>query len=490
MQWYDLREFMDKLEEIGDLKKVSGADWDLEIGTLTELMVERGGPSLLFDDIPGYPKGFRVACNINRTPWHAGLTLGLDYKAPVQQAVQEWQRTIAGFEPVPPQEVPSGPIFENTFKGDDIDLFKFPTPRWHELDQDRYIGTGVCVIQKDPDTGYVNSGTYRVAVHDKNTCGIFMEPDNDGDTIRRKYWARGEKCPVVVTFGQEPMLTMFSGGQMYFAPYGTSEFDVVGYVQKNPVQVVKGPVTGLPIPATAEIAIEGYIPAPDERAHPEGPFGEWTGYYGHIRRPETVIEVEALYHRDDPIIFGSPPVLPIRNYKELRDVGGVGAGARLKKLDIPGIKGIFKLASPFFWVVALKQQYEGHVEDLIRALEPGGEQYSGHHFWVVVDDDIDITNKSEVLWAIASRCRPEDGVTIVHGTAIEQLDPRIPPGEESAPSKEGRKGRYEAGNLILNACRPFKWFDQFPPVNRNSDELRAKIEEKWKPLFEGVPELT
>ena len=150
MQWYDLREFMDKLEEIGDLKKVSGADWDLEIGTLTELMVERGGPSLLFDDIPGYPKGFRVACNINRTPWHAGLPLGLDYKAPVQQAVQEWQRTIAGFEPVPPQEVPSGPIFENTFKGDDIDLFKFPTPRWHALDQDRSIGTGVCVIQKAP----------------------------------------------------------------------------------------------------------------------------------------------------------------------------------------------------------------------------------------------------------------------------------------------------------------------------------------------------
>ena len=344
------------------------------------------------------------------------------------------------------------------------------------------------MIQRDPETGIVNSGTYRVSVHDKNTCGLFMQPDNHGDTIRRKYWERGEKCPVVVTFGQEPILTMFSGGQMFYAPYGTSEFDAVGFVQKSPVDVVNGPLTGLPIPATAEIALEGFIPSPEERTHPEGPFGEWTGYYGHTRRPETVIEVEATYHRNEPIIFGSPPIRPIRPYKELRDVG-LGIKARLAKAGVQGVQRVFKLASPFFWVVAIKQQYDGHVEDVIRALEPGGEQYSGHHIWVVVDDDVDITNNAEVLWVIASRLRPEDGTTIVRSTAKEQLDPRIPPGDESDPSKYGRGQRYEAANLILNACRPFKWFDQFPPVNKNSDELRAKIEEKWKPLFEGVPTL-
>ena len=393
---------------------------------------------------------------------------------------------IAGFEPVPPQEVPSGPVFENVMTGEEIDLFKFPTPRWHEKDVDRYIGTGVCVIQRDPETGFVNSGTYRVAMHDKTTCGVFMEPDNDGDTIRRKYWSRGEKCPVVVSFGQEPLLTMLSAGNMFHAPYGTSEFDVVGYLQKSPVEVVKGRVTGLPIPATAEIALEGFIPPPEERMLPEGPFGEWTGYYGHVRRPETVIEVAAVYHRNDPIIFGSPPVRPIRTYKELKDVR-LGLKSRLEKAGIPGIQGVFQLATPFFWVVGITQMYDGHVEDVIRALEPGGDQWSGHHFLVCVDDDIDITNEAEVLWAIASRCRPEEGVTIVPATAVEQLDPRIPPGDESDPSQEGRKRRYTAHNLIIDACRPYKWKDEFPIVNRNSAELRAQTEEKWKWLFEGVP---
>ncbi len=487
MLWNDLREFLEKLEESGALKRVSGADWDLEIGTLTEMMVERGGPGLLFDDIPGYPKGFRVASNINRTPEHVAFTLGLDHAGTVQEVAEEWDRVISAAEPVPPVEVPTGPVFENTLAGDDIDLFKFPTPRWHELDQDRYIGTGVCVIQKDPETGYVNSGTYRIAIHDKNTCGIFMQPNNNGDIIRRKYWKRGEKCPVVLIFGQDPTLTMLSGGHMLHIPYGTSEFDLAGYVHKSPVPVVKGPVTGLPIPATAEIAVEGYILSPEERLLPEGPFGEFTGYYGHGRRPETVIEVSALYHRDDPIIFGSPPVRPLRTYADIRHVD-LRTKARLEKAGIQGVQGVFTIAGPFFRVVSLKQMYAGHVDDVIHALEPGGEQWGGNHIWVLVDEDVDIQNTKEVLWAMGTRCIPQHGVTIIPGTATDQLDPRIPPGDQSDPTKEGRTS-YEAHNLIINACRPYEWKDQFPPVAKNSDELRDQAEEKWKWLFEGVPTL-
>lgn len=487
MLWNDLREYLAKLEEVGDLAKVSGADWDVEIGALTEMMTERGGPGLLFDDIPGYPKGYRVVGNVNRTPKHMAITYGLNHEASPEEIAAEFDRMIPMMEPVPPREVASGPVMENTVTGEGIDLLKFPVPRWHEDDGNRYIGTAGCVIQRDPENGFVNVGTYRVAVQDPKTCGLFIETAKHGDIIRKKYWAKGEKAPVVIVVGNEPILTNLAGSHPFRPPYGTSELDLAGYLQNDSVDVIKGPVTGLPIPANAEIAIEGYIPSPSDRLEPEGPFGEWTGYYAHGRRPETVIEVVAIYHRNDPIIFGSPPVRPIRTYKEVGNYG-LRTKARLEREGIKGIQGVFQLARPSFTVVSLTQMYDGHVQDVIRALEPGGDQISGNHIWVLVDDDIDPTNSEEVLWALASRLIPRDGVTIIPGTAVWQLDPRVPPGMRSDPSEEGRK-RYDADNLVLNACRPYAWKDEFPPVNRNSKELSARMEQKWESLFKGLPAL-
>jgi 4-hydroxy-3-polyprenylbenzoate decarboxylase len=161
---------------------------------------------------------------------------------------------------------------------------------------------------------------------------------------------------------------------------------------------------------------------------------------------------------------------------------------RLERAGIKGLAGVFTLARPNFGVVAVQQLYEGHVADLIRALEPGGDQHSGHHIWVVVDDDIDPSNTEEVLWAIASRCIPEHAVTLVPGTAQWQLDPRIPPGGRSDPTGHGRS-RYKADSMVINACRPYAWKDEFPPVNRNSPELTAQIEKKWEHLFVGLPTL-
>ncbi|TMA65272.1 MAG: hypothetical protein E6J73_05780, partial [Deltaproteobacteria bacterium] len=133
----------------------------------------------------------------------------------------------------------------------------------------------------------------------------------------------------------------------------------------------------------------------------------------------------------------------------------------------------------------LKQMYAGHVDDVIRVLVPGGDQYSGNHIWILVDDDIDITNTEEVLWAVATRCIPEHAVKVIAGTAVWQLDPRISPEDRSSPDKAGRK-RYSAHNLVINACRPYEWLNDFPPVAVNSPELRQRISTKWKDLFEGI----
>jgi UbiD family decarboxylase len=282
MLWQDLRQYLARLAELGDLKQVSGANWEEDIGAITELLTERQGPALLFDDIPGYPRGYRVASNLFTTARRTAIVIGVDPE-PQQTIAERFRDVLADLRPIPPEVVRDGPILENVLTGDALDLFKFPTPKWHERDGGRYIGTGVCVIQRDPETDVVNVGAYRVSVQDSRTCSIFMNPANDGDTIRRKYWARGEQCPVIVGVGQEPLLMALAGPTVYWTPRDMSEFAVAGYLHGEPYPVLRGEFTGLPMPAHGEIAIEGFIPSPEQALAMEGPFGEWTGYYAHRR---------------------------------------------------------------------------------------------------------------------------------------------------------------------------------------------------------------
>jgi 4-hydroxy-3-polyprenylbenzoate decarboxylase len=477
-----MRDFLRELDELGELRKVSGATWEEEIGGITELMTERRGKGLLFDDIPGYPKGYRVASNLFTTARRTAAALGLD---PSPEGLHErWKAMMRDLRPIPPQEVSTGPVFENVDTGDAVDLFKFPTPRWHEQDGGRYIGTGVCVIQQEPSSGFVNVGAYRVAIHDQRTCTIFIEHGKHGDMIRRQYWDRGEKCPIVVSCGQDGTLTALAGPSVFQTPAGVSELDVAGYVRQTSYPIVRGQVTGLPIPAHSEIAIEGFMPPSDQIMVPEGPFGEWTGYYAHGRSPETIIEVSAVYYRNDPIIFGLPPMRPVGCYYN-PNLGDEDLDSRLKveRAGLPGVKRVNILARPNLRVVAIEQQYAGHVEDVVRVLVPEGDQYMGHLIWILVDDDIDVTSEQEVLWAIASRCAPETGVCTFPSTGVWQLDPRLRPEDRSEPGKESGRKRYTAHNLVINACRPYDWIDQFPPVAMNSPELRQRIRERWKDLF-------
>src|SRR5436190_13851147 len=138
----DLRAFIASLTELGELRTVKGADPHLEIGTIVELNHEHDGPALLFDDIAGYPPGYRVLCNAMDTLPRSLLTLGLPVDLDMETALAEYEKLIKGYQPLPPVQVSSGPIFENTISGEDIDLFKFPAPKWHEADGGRYIGTG------------------------------------------------------------------------------------------------------------------------------------------------------------------------------------------------------------------------------------------------------------------------------------------------------------------------------------------------------------
>src|SRR5262249_10602683 len=159
----------------------------------------------------GYPKGFRVLANTLTSSRRIALTLGLPAESSKMELVQAWRRFAKQNSKIVPCRVWDGPVNENIRRGKEVDLTIFPAPKWHPEDGNRYIGTGCLVIQKDPDTDWVNVGVYRVAVHDEQTAGIYISPGKHGRLIMEKYWARGQDCPVIVSVGQDPTLFFVAG---------------------------------------------------------------------------------------------------------------------------------------------------------------------------------------------------------------------------------------------------------------------------------------
>ena len=188
-----------------------------------------------------------------------------------------------------------------------------------------------------------------------------------------------------------------------------------------PIEVYPGPLTGLPIPAHAEIVFEGHLLPMSETTLPEGPFGEFTGYYASEARPAPVMEVTASYHRDDPILLGSPPMKPPRFHFGLP----FRAATIWQNLDAAGVTdvvGAWQHVSQLMTVVALKQRYDGHAKRA--ALVAAAHSYMAR-IVVVVDEDVDPSNLNDVMWAVATRCEPSEQIDIVRNAWSSALDPRI-----------------------------------------------------------------
>ncbi len=474
MSYRDLRGWLQEVEKIGQLEIARGAHWDVELGTITELVHrQRNRPAVLFDDIQDYPTGYRVLINTLGTNDRMALTWGLPLGLNTMQLKEALRQKYKSLEPIKPMLVSDGPVMENILTGDKVDLFKFPTPKWHEHDGGRYIGTGSVDITVDPDEGWVNLGCYRVMIMDKNHVGFYISPGKHGRIQRSKYMAENKPMPVVVSCGHDPVI--FLVGSTEF-PYGISEYEYAGAIKGQPIEVIKGPVTGLPIPATAELVLEGFVMPGETRM--EGPFGEWTGYYGSDTRPEPVIEVKAIYHRNNPIIMGSPPSKPPSEQTFFRAIfRSILVEDELAKVGIPDVTGVWCHevgGARLFVVVGIKQRYPGHAKQAAMVAgfcHAGG--YLGRYI-VVVDDDIDVSDLNEVVWAMCTRVDPQRDIEIVKDCWSGPLDPIIPVDEKGLSSR-----------AIINACRPIKWIDSFPRVVGASPELVDKTVAKWKKLIYG-----
>ncbi len=477
--FYDLRDYLGALQDMGELKVVDGVDWDLELGAIAELTLERGGPALMFDGIRGYPRGYRVAANlITASKRRLRIALGYGDDVPEVEIIRRWKDIYGNYRPVPPAEVSDGPVMENVMEGDKVNMLKFPAPKWHEMDGGRYIGTGDMVITRDPDGDWVNVGTYRVMVHDERTLSFFIEPGHHGDIIRRKYWERGESCPVVMTFGQDPLTWISSTLPL---PWGTSELEFAGYLRGEPVRVIRGKYTGLPIPATAEIAIEGEAPPPSEERRLEGPFGEWTGYYASGAREEPVVRVKAVYHRNDPIIWGEPPSRAAAVLPRIPIHSAPLIWSALERAGLTGIRGVGGHGRGGLGIIAIsvEQKYPGHAKQvgvLAASLLP---ILAVDKFVVVVDEDVDPTDLDQVLWAVSTRTDPARDMDVITGMPTTALEPTLSP-------ERRERGDLTFSRAVILAVRPYHWRDKFPPVATVSQELRERVLRKWAGLFQDA----
>ena len=203
---------------------------------------------------------------------------------------------------LPKQPVDDGPVKENIITGDDINLFDFPVPKWHREDGGRYINTFQATITKDPDTGQHNLGIYRGMIGKKDTLPVLLWRAQNWGVHFQKWKERGEKMPVAHVYGWEPCLPFCASAPI---PTGVSEYEVMGSIRGEPVPLVKCETVDLMVPASAEMVVEGYIDDDPSTYEMEGPFGEYTGYFGGDQGPKHVTKVTCITHRNDPIFRGT-----------------------------------------------------------------------------------------------------------------------------------------------------------------------------------------
>lgn len=472
----DLRQWLDKVDEIGELRTVDNASWDIEIGAITTLNWKKSPcRALLFDRISDYPQGYRVLTSSLSSPARLGLALGLPPQLSKAELIQEvrqrwtqWDSRKSSFEISPVNE---GPLLENVMSGEGVDLYRFPVPMWHEEDGGRYIATGSAVITKDPDTGNINVGTYRAMLHDKKTVSYHISMGKHARLHLDKYHARGKPCPMAISVGHHPLF-MIAGSLPL--PVG-AEYNLIGAIQGEGVRVITEEITGLPIPADSEIVLAGF--SPPGRLEPEGPFGEWVGYYVSGVQNRPVLEVERVYYRNSPIIYGAPPG---RSPSDASYQQFVLRSAllhnQLEQCGVPDIKGVWlnEAGGREFVIVSIRQRYAGHARQaavLASQLAMGGG-FMGRWI-VVVDEDIDPTDTNEVLWAMCTRVDPVKDIDIIRRCWSSSVDPII-----HQPSKSAFNSR-----AIVDACKPFEWINEFPPEVKISPELMRKIDSKWGKLL-------
>lgn len=377
--------------------------------TAITMELERLGrsPVLWFDDVAGYP--FPVICNLFGDRKRYALGLGVSPHA----LIGDWG--ALGDRRIEPVLRDRGPIHDSIATGDDVDLSKLPIMLHFECDAGRYITNGI-VVAKEPETGVRNASFHRMQVKGRNRLGTSLHS-------RRHLWnyvvaaeSRGEDTPISVVLGAHPVVTF---GGLWKGPITTDEYDVIGGMMGVPLEIARGITVPVESPIHAEIVLEGRILA--RAREPEGPFAEFTGYASE-RSTEHVIEITAIMHRGDALYHDIIPGISDEHTSLL----AVPQEARLLRMLHTHYPNVTDVAYPKSGTCRL------HAYIAVRNPAPGlarlvaaaafGDDLS-LKLVVVVDDDVDVHNDSEVMWALATRMQADEDIDIMRNGMGAILDP-------------------------------------------------------------------
>jgi UbiD family decarboxylase len=478
----DLREWLERVEELGELIRIKEpVSCEEEMSAIGYLVAKQNpSPAILFEAAKGYensPYKARLLWNIlGPSLKRIALTLEEAPDTPILELIRKVKNKFTNR--MPPREVPQGQagFYENSLTGDKVDLSELPIPRHWPLDGGRYAGTADCVITRDPDSGYLNVGTYRMMLQGKTECGLYLSPGKDARLHITRSWQMNKAVEVAAAWGIDPLFMVI--GSQTFAK-NVSEYEFAGGVKGEPIPVVKGKTTDLLIPANAEFVIEGIIKPNSVRS--EGPFGEFPGYYGRPEAGCPLVEITAIHYRNNPILTNAL----MADYPSNEQSGffSIIRSARiwddLDKLGVPGIAGVYAHpagAGGFgMTVLSMEQRYAGHAAQALAlaAQVPGGAYYTK---WIIaVDEDVDPKDMDQVIWALSSRCNPIDDIDILRNTWSTWLDPTQNPPEK----------RPYGSKALINACKEHRYLPVFSKRTALRKEIYDKVAAQWKKL--GLP---
>ncbi|MEH6357962.1 MAG: 4-hydroxy-3-polyprenylbenzoate decarboxylase [Pseudomonadales bacterium] len=436
MQYKDLRDFINTLEQQGQLKRISvEVDPVLEMTEICDRTLRSGGPALLFENPKGYD--IPVLANLFGTPERVAMGMGqekiedlrevgkllafLKEPEPPKGMKDAWEK-LPIFKQVmnmAPKVVKKAPCQEIVISGDDVDLSKLPIQTCWPGDIGPLI-TWPLVITKGPHKERQNLGIYRQQVIGRNKVIMRWLSHRGGALDFREWQAEHpeERFPVAVALGADPATIL---GAVTPVPDTLSEYAFAGLLRGNKTEVVKCLSNDLQVPASAEFVLEGYL-EPGEMAD-EGPFGDHTGYYNEVES-FPVFTITHITHRKKPIYHstytGRPPDEP------------AVLGVALNEVFVPILQKQFPEIVDFYLppegcsyrlaVVTMKKQYPGHAKRVMMGVWSFLRQFMYTKFVIVTDDDINPRDWNDVIWAMTTRMDPGRDTTIIDSTPIDYLD--------------------------------------------------------------------
>ena len=466
----DLREFIQKCEAEGELKRIKKeVDWNLELSHIAKLNEEKKGPALLFEKVKDYQ--IPLLASAFTSPRRLAIALEMPLNFSMCDMAKRWME-LTTKKLIPPVEVKTGPVLENVIQGKDVNLFKFPVPKFYPLDGGRFIGTASFIITKDLDTDWINLGTYRMQILNEKTTGVQIIKGKHADFMLRKYQKVKKTMPAAAVIGCDPLLFL-AGSTLVSA--SICEYDIVGALRGAPCEVIKSDLTGLPLPATAELILEGEIETDPSKFQDEGPFGEYTGYYSGKTGeewPKPVFYVKRILHRKNPTFWATSVGKPVTDTHMIQSLNRTATlWTDLENMKVPGVQSVYippEMGGRFWGIVSVRQMYPGHSMQVGTAVISTTTGHYGMKGVIVVDDDIKADDIDRILWALAMRYDPYRSTQIIKRGRSTPLDPALP-----------IEAREIVSRIIMDACIPYEW-ERKPTEIKLDEEMVKKVQSQWK----------